>query len=874
MIQITNMPRVVMREQPSTTTTERHPIVADDDDESTKVSGTKQTQINSITSRNGEVVQPQQNRQEQQQNCFRNGTPTTVEVSSSSISVSLEILHTLSSASMPTSIHRSHSPNPDYNGTFSAEAPEPASHIPRRNLTEAFEELYIKPTGSLVNETETPLVKQSNSTTACDTMVANNVISPTGVAELDMVASVTRERQATQVSPNSKDDVVGKLTDKLGFHLHPSLQRDLTDAVIQRVSFYAIIHDINKEATSMAANDDSGFNRPTDEVSEENDPIVVAVQGYPKNRINGTSAMVDVALIDEEQWLLEAIDNRTTEESRAIKACPATFPQAMGERDYENPLTSLSNGSRTQLWKPSRSWWEAKSGKNPWIEPKNHNKRWRYLWPLIHYHKFLAKCIKKLKRNGVDVKTSVSPVAVFLREEVCAVSDHLASVSLFDSDQWMECLDHFHGWTESNETAKKQSRELVSKLKLRPLYEPGDVDSPLLRSQIDEQYLRAMTIARAQLAGNDGSNNEARAKDSMRRRDSHAKSKPSSLLDDSSKTHGVLDARSTPGYKGSTPNVSLQHWHGYVHHPAWWQGGWPYPGYPYADDASVQSALSADTSLSHGYLHGYHPGLPHNSPYYPPMTYHYTHMMHGNHYELGSIPDASVYTSSGMYNYQDVTQGQWMSHPQMEYSKLPETSGVGLATPSRNPVETQDNTNHPVSSEEHFDSQTTPFKYSPTHAAMSPYWAHLQDHATLSMMGLATPQTTSAPATPHLGRGVTAMGSEEGSEYDSKNAVNAQPLLLRQPYYGYGYNPPSPASRFLMTPQEQAHLGYTYAYGSPRRPQSCKKETNSSCEEVNDARNDVSEGGKTTSVNRTLLQPSSKQSRESPNETDEVLINK
>ncbi len=112
----------------------------------------------------------------------------------------------------------------------------------------------------------------------------------------------------------------------------------------------------------------------------------------------------------------------------------------------------------------------------------------RYLWPLIHYHKFLAKCIKKLKRNGVDVKTSVSPVAVFLREEVCAVSDHLASVSLFTSEEWMDCLVHFNGWTDHSPVAEKRLRNLISKLSLRPLDEPGDVDSPLLRSQVDEHF--------------------------------------------------------------------------------------------------------------------------------------------------------------------------------------------------------------------------------------------------------------------------------------------------------------------------------------------------------------------------------------------------
>lgn len=92
---------------------------------------------------------------------------------------------------------------------------------------------------------------------------------------------------------------------------------------------------------------------------------------------------------------------------------------------------------------------------------------------------------------------------------MCAVSDHLASISLFDSDRWMECLEHFTGWTDTSPDSEKTLRSLVSQLKLRPLSEPGDVDSPLLRSQIDEQYLRAMASARAQMAGN-GSENERR----------------------------------------------------------------------------------------------------------------------------------------------------------------------------------------------------------------------------------------------------------------------------------------------------------------------------------------------------------------------------
>jgi hypothetical protein len=126
---------------------------------------------------------------------------------------------------------------------------------------------------------------------------------------------------------------------------------------------------------------------------------------------------------------------------------------------------------------------------------------YRYLWPLIHYHKFLAKCIKKLKRNGVDVKISLSPVAVFLREEVCAVSDHLAAVSLFQSEQWMECLLEFEGWSNATPAAEARLRVLIGNLRLRPLEEPGDVESPLLRDQIDEQFLRSMVAARESMTG-------------------------------------------------------------------------------------------------------------------------------------------------------------------------------------------------------------------------------------------------------------------------------------------------------------------------------------------------------------------------------------
>ena len=50
--------------------------------------------------------------------------------------------------------------------------------------------------------------------------------------------------------------------------------------------------------------------------------------------------MNDAAVIDEEKWLLAAIESRQ-DSSRSIAACPPTFLQAMGEREYDNPLSSM-----------------------------------------------------------------------------------------------------------------------------------------------------------------------------------------------------------------------------------------------------------------------------------------------------------------------------------------------------------------------------------------------------------------------------------------------------------------------------------------------------------------------------------------------------
>ena len=79
----------------------------------------------------------------------------------------------------------------------------------------------------------------------------------------------------------------------------------------------------------------------------------------------------------------------------------------------------------------------------------------------------------------------------------------------------------------------------------------------------------------------------------------------------------------------------------------------------------------------------------------------------------------------------------------------------------------------------------------------------------------------------------------------------------------YNPNPPSPASQFLMTPQAPANVGYGHTYGSPQRRPARKKQAGA----ANDARNDVSEGGKTTSA----LRPAAQHNRESPLQPEGVV---
>jgi len=252
---------------------------------------------------------------------------------------------------------------------------------------------------------------------------SGSVLKTPGVAAAQATPSKT--------CPSPKITVLGEA---IPFSLHPVLVLDLPAPTVNRVSFYGIIHDINKESSDMASHDpssaDAGRRRRSSSLScnsaagsvstisvassnvgehpvnEEFSPLIMAVNGPPTGvplaqtvsklstattAASSTLSASSSAILDEEKWLLRAISSRSVSEVENTRGSCPTFAQAIGEQDSvaaddnssaggsqqaRNPMTDLSQ-SRTQLWKPSRSWWEAKSGKNPWIEPNSHNKRWR-----------------------------------------------------------------------------------------------------------------------------------------------------------------------------------------------------------------------------------------------------------------------------------------------------------------------------------------------------------------------------------------------------------------------------------------------------------------------------------------------------------------
>lgn len=87
---------------------------------------------------------------------------------------------------------------------------------------------------------------------------------------------------------------------------------------------------------------------------------------------------------------------------------------------------------------------------------------------------------------------------MFLRQEVCNVSDHLAFMSKYDSEQWTNALRHFDGWTDHDPAVEATIQNLV--ICQRLVSDGSDASSSLLQSQLDQAVLKAMQAVKEEAA--------------------------------------------------------------------------------------------------------------------------------------------------------------------------------------------------------------------------------------------------------------------------------------------------------------------------------------------------------------------------------------
>ena len=437
---------------------------------------------------------------------------------------------------------------------------------------------------------------------------------------------------------------------------------------------------------------------------------------------------------------------------------------------------------------------------------------YRYLWPLIHYHKFIAKCIKKLKRNGIDVKTSPSAVSLFLRQEVCNVSDHLAFMSKYDSEEWTSALSHFVGWTDHDPNVEETLRALVAIQRLMGVAQTSDGQSSLLRSQIDDTILKAMQAAKDE-AGRDAYDYN---KDVSARHLANTKSQAHNNGDGDASSHQNSysahdNSRNSSGWvdeehlrsaivenkKQTINDASWSNRSGYRPHP---------PPYPH-DQGMYGRQFEQHPPYEHGYpgqgyggamnSQYYHPPHPHSHHYdgfhgqYPPHPHHHMGMSyHNEHYG-----QPQQYFDGGGYYHHPPSDGSF--HEGMVFDNTMHTQDHHYLPPSmaQTPSRYQGNGMHP-------------------HGAQypaSPYWGHLNIS---QLPGIAaSPSIHVTPSKPPRGNHSKQFSKQrqqqqQGTGIDGK----AKSLLM---FHQTSHQTNSPASRFVMSPQDKSNPYYTATNSQP-----------------------------------------------------------
>ena len=391
----------------------------------------------------------------------------------------------------------------------------------------------------------------------------------------------------------------------------------------------------------------------------------------------------------------------------------------------------------------------------------------------------------------------MSTVSLFLRQEVCNVSDHLALMSKYDSEEWTSALSHFESWTDHDPNVEGTLRTLVASQKLAGLAETTDAQSSLLRSQIDDKILKAMQLAK-----------DEAGRDAYDYKDAPAK-RVATKEDESSATEvgeGSASFSRRQQRRVAQDNCS-------THNPVW------------MNESHLRSAIESkkramvDTSWSNRSDYSHHPPLyPHQDPYaghyhqhptYGPLPGYGQHYMESQYYPphqyngYGQCPPHHPHVR--YHHHGNMAYNDQLGHNHQYYSGF-----YNHSDRSFHEGMVFDNSMHSHGSYMHPSTiaAQTPERYNGTNLhhgqyPASPYWGHLNISQLPGVAASPTIHITPSkpPRGSHSNRSFRKRQSQQGTAgYVSDG--KAKSLIM------YSNQTNSPASRFVMSSQDRSNPYY------------------------------------------------------------------
>ena len=388
----------------------------------------------------------------------------------------------------------------------------------------------------------------------------------------------------------------------------------------------------------------------------------------------------------------------------------------------------------------------------------------------------------------------MSTVSLFLRQEVCNVSDHLAFMSKYDSEEWTSALSHFESWTDHDPNVEGTLRTLVASQKLAGLAETTDAQSSLLRSQIDDKILKAMQLAKHEAGRDAYAYKDVPAKNAVKKEDessateigegsaSFSRQQQRRSAQDSSSTQSPVwmnesHLRSAiESKKRSMVDASWSNRSDYLHQPPLYPHQNPYAGqyhqHPTYGPPPGYGQHFMDSQYYPSQYHGYGQCLP------PPHVRYHHHGMPYND-QLGH--NHQYYT--GFYNPSDGSFHEGMVFDNSMHSHGPymHPSTMAAQTPERYNGNSLHHGQYPA----------------------SPYWGHLNIS---QLPGVAaSPSIHITPSKPPRGGPSNRSFRKRQSQQGTAGYVSdgkAKSLIM------YSNQTNSPASRFVMSSRDNSNPYY------------------------------------------------------------------